>query len=45
MSLERIMGRSGTLKLSGYITSREILTLRIELSEYELRSYLQKCND
>jgi hypothetical protein len=30
---------------TGYITSREIRTLRTELPEYELRAYLQKRND
>jgi hypothetical protein len=30
---------------TGYITSREISTLRTELSEYELRAYLQKRNE
>ncbi len=30
---------------NGYITSREIRTLRNELPEYELRAYLQKRND
>jgi hypothetical protein len=29
----------------GYITSREIRTLRIALLEYELRVYLQERND
>jgi hypothetical protein len=29
----------------GYITSREIRTLRTELTEYELRDYLQKRNE
>jgi hypothetical protein len=33
--------RDGT----GYITSREIRTLRTELTEYELRDYLQKRNE
>jgi hypothetical protein len=30
---------------SGHITSREIRTLRTELPEYELRAYLEKCNE